>query len=439
MYKIFNENSIVEKFLNPANREDELKLSQFALLIDIDEGCLAWNSFTHCLCFFPDVNSYKIKTNFKELECFDDLLKNYFLVSEETDELNRLEQTRTLINNFDFDRQRFYFIFTTYACNARCPYCYESKIPISSMTEETAHDVADFLIKKYDGRTIHIRWFGGEPMVNSKVIDIICSELSKNNIDYKSSMISNAYLFDETKILHAVKEWHLNWIQITLDGPQDIYNKIKNYVGDNGNAFERVLTNIEVFTKHNVKVNVRFNVSSDNLQDFLELIDTLENRFKDNEYFYAYPKFLFDYYKPHSQEEMKKVIKSCKILFDRLENSNMLMPKSLSSIPVKSKCLADSDKSYSILPNGKFNKCHHEMPLVTVGDVKIGITNKELANTFKVKLPYSDKCKSCVLAPDCIQLKKCAHKCNEVHREYNIMWLESTLKMYYNKWKKNCE
>lgn len=437
MFKVFNESPIVSKFLKPANADDDLILSQFAYLIDIDDGCLAWNSFTHCLCFFPNVNSYKIKNNFKELYCFDDLLKNHFLVSKKTNELNRLEETRMLLNNFDFNNQRFYFIFTTYACNARCPYCYESKIPISSMTEETAYDIANFLINKYDGRTIHIRWFGGEPMVNSKVIDIICSELLKNNIDYKTSMISNAYLFDEAKIIHAVEDWNLDWIQITLDGPQDVYNKIKNYVGDNGNAFEHVLTNIEIFTKHNVKVNVRFNVSSDNLDNFIELIGVLEKRFKGNKYFYAYPKFLFDYYKPQNKDDFNIVLESCGILFDRLENSNMLMPKSLGYFPARNKCLADSDLSFSILPNGKFNKCHHEMPLVTVGDVKNGITDQELSDTFRVRIPYDKKCKECILAPDCIQLKKCAHKCNEVHKKYNIMWLESTLRIYYKNWKMN--
>lgn len=434
MQIIFNENPIVNKFLRPSNDEN-LVLSQFVLLVDVEDGCLAWNGFTHSLVFLPETSSDDIKNNLQNLDCFDELRKRHFLVSEKVDELQRLEQTRNLINNFDFSTQKFFFIFTTYACNARCPYCYEYKIPISSMSEEIAYKVAQFLIENSDDKIIHIRWFGGEPMVNSKVIDIVCDELRNNSVKFRSSMISNAYLFNENSIKHAIEKWNLEWIQITLDGPAAIYNKTKNYVGNKGNAFNHVLSNIQLFTKNKVKVNVRLNVSNDNLENFLELIDILEEKFKGNEYFRAYPKFLFDYYKHQSAEDCNKVIESCRILFDKLEDLDMLMPATLGKLPAGYNCLADSDVSFSILPNGKLNKCHHEMPLVTVGDVENGIIDEKLNNSFKVRSPYSEKCKKCFLAADCIQLKKCAHKCNEVHREYNSMWIKATLKMKYKKWK----
>ena len=142
MQIIFNENPIVNKFLRPSNDEN-LVLSQFVLLVDVEDGCLAWNGFTHSLAFLPETSSDDIKNNLQNLDCFDEFRKRHFLVSEKVDELQRLEQTRNLINNFDFSTQKFFFIFTTYACNARCPYCYEYKIPISSMSEEIAYKVAD--------------------------------------------------------------------------------------------------------------------------------------------------------------------------------------------------------------------------------------------------------------------------------------------------------
>lgn len=436
MQIVFNERPIVAGLLRPADKEDELVWSQFVMLTDVDGGCLAWNDFTCSLVFLPNTTSIEARANFSALDCVDELRESYFLVSKSTDELKRLSQTRMLLDRLDISRQKFCFIFTTYACNARCPYCYESQIPISSMSEDTAYDVARFLIENHNGKSVHIRWFGGEPMVNSRVIDIICSELEKNEVPFVSSMISNAYLFDEEKIKHAVEKWKLSWIQITLDGPQDVYNRIKNYVGDHPNAFEHVLNNIKLFTDNKVKVNVRFNISNDNLENFSELLDVLEKRFEGNEYFFAYPKFLFDYYRPHSQEDGKKVIDSCRILFDRLEDTGMLMTKALKFKPTAQNCLADSEVSYSILPNGKFNKCHHEQPLVSVGDVVNGIVDEELNDAFKERIPFGEKCKKCVLAANCIQLKKCAHKCNDVHKEYHKLWLEASIRLYYKKWKK---
>lgn len=433
MQIIFNKNPIVSRFLRPAGKDEELKWSSFVLFTDVDDGCLLWNSFTCMLVFLPGVSADSAKNDFGSLDCFDELREKHFLVGKDTDELKRLTQTKMLIDRFDARRKKFCFIFTTYACNARCPYCYESQIPISSMSEETAHNVAQYLIKNNDGKILHIRWFGGEPMVNAKVIDIICNELEKNNVPFESSMISNAYLFDEDKIKQAVDKWKLDWIQITLDGPKDVYNKTKNYPGDDGSAFDHVLNNIRIFTEHKVKVNVRFNISSDNLNNFTELLDVLEDEFKDNEYFFAYPKFLFDYYKPHSQQDAEKVIESCKILFDRLEDNQMLMTRTLGLKPKENNCLADSVNSLSILPNGKFNKCHHEQPLVAVGDVVNGIVDKDLDAAFKQRLPFKEECKTCVLAPNCVQLKKCAHKCTDVHQEYHKLWLEASIRLYYKK------
>lgn len=435
MQIIFNEKPITAQFLRPASKDDNLIWSKFVLLTDVEDGCLAWNSFTCSLAFIPDVTAEKAKSDYLSLDCVDELREKMFLVSDSTNELQRLSQTKMMLDRISTSRYKFCFIFTTYACNARCPYCYESQIPISSMSESTAHDIAKFLIANNDDKILHIRWFGGEPMVNSKVIDIICNELEQNNIPFVSSMISNAYLFDEEKIEHAIEKWRLSWIQITLDGPQDVYNEIKNYVNDNGNAFEHVLNNIQIFTDNKVKVNVRFNVSNDNLNNFLELTDVLEQRFKGNKYFFAYPKFLFDYYKPHTDDDARLVLSSCKTLFDRLESMDMLMPTMLGRKPKANNCLADSDNSYSILPNGKFNKCHHEQPLVTIGDVVNGITDEELNDAFKERIAFKDKCASCVLAPSCVQLKKCAHKCTDVHREYHTLWLESSIKMKYKKWK----
>lgn len=435
MQIIFNENSIVSKFLRPANVDDKLVWSKFVILTDVEDGCLAWNNFTCSLAFIPNTTADEARNNIASLDCVEELRNNMFLVADVTDELARLSQARMMIDRIDMRSSRFCFVFTTYSCNARCPYCYESQIPISSMSEETAYNVAKFLIENNDEKLLHIRWFGGEPMVNSKVIDIICSELEKNNVEFVSSMISNAYLFDEEKIKHAIEKWKLFWIQITLDGPKEVYNKIKNYKGCNEDAFGHVMNNIQLFTDNKVKVNARFNVSNDNLNNYLELLDELEKRFKDNKYFYAYPKFLFDYYKPHSKEDAKKVVDSCKTLFDRLESSNMLMVKSLRYKPLENNCLADSNASFSILPNGKLNKCHHEQPLVTVGDVVNGIVDNDLNCEFKERIPFKEKCKTCVLAPNCIQLKKCAHKCTDVHIEYHQLWLEASIRMYYKNWK----
>ena len=73
-------------------------------------------------------------------------------------------------------------IFTTTACNARCFYCFEAGAKKRTMTGETAISVADYIIDNCIDNKITLQWFGGEPLCNHKVIDIICNKLKEKNI-----------------------------------------------------------------------------------------------------------------------------------------------------------------------------------------------------------------------------------------------------------------
>ncbi|MEI3172875.1 MAG: radical SAM protein [Lachnospiraceae bacterium] len=127
-----------------------------------------------------------------------------------------------------------YTIFTTTDCNARCFYCYEmgrSRIP---MSDETAHKAAAYIAAHCGGEKVHLHWFGGEPLFNKQVIDIICTDLAEKGIVYESMIISNGYLFDGATVEQAVSHWKLKNVQITLDGTEEIYNRSKAFIYKDG-------------------------------------------------------------------------------------------------------------------------------------------------------------------------------------------------------------
>lgn len=72
------------------------------------------------------------------------------------------------------------------------------------MTEETAEKVARYIITHAPkGIDIRLDWFGGEPLYNEKVIDIITSRVASAGFNFSSSMISNGYLFNDTNLRKA--------------------------------------------------------------------------------------------------------------------------------------------------------------------------------------------------------------------------------------------
>ena len=78
------------------------------------------------------------------------------------------------------------------------------------MTHETAEKVAEYIMEVVPpGSSVELNWFGGEPLYNMDVIEIICSRLASAGIDYHSSMISNSYLFNDEVIHKAKYDWKL--------------------------------------------------------------------------------------------------------------------------------------------------------------------------------------------------------------------------------------
>ena len=152
-----------------------------------------------------------------------------------------------------------------------------SRIPMST---ETAHKAADYIATHCGGEKVGIQWFGGEPLFNKAVIDIICNDLTAKGVEYHSTMISNGYLFDDATVKQAVELWKLKRIQITLDGTEDMYNRSKAFIYKNGpSPYQVVLTNIERLLDAGVAVAIRLNMDNHNAENLMLLADELHVRF----------------------------------------------------------------------------------------------------------------------------------------------------------------
>ncbi len=61
-------------------------------------------------------------------------------------------------------------------------------------------------------------------------------------------------------------------MQITLDGTEQTYNRVKAYVHQGVDAFERVLQNIAMLTAAGIHVSIRLNVDKHNIREMAELV-----------------------------------------------------------------------------------------------------------------------------------------------------------------------
>ena len=297
-------------------------------------------------------------------------------------------------------------VLTTTACNARCFYCFEKGCPAETMTPETADSVADFILKEGNQKRVHIGWFGGEPTVNTRVIDRITAALAAAGREYSSSMISNGYLLDKKTVEKAAGPWKLKQVQITLDGTEEVYNERKNYVGVQGSAFQTVLDNIGFLLDAGIRVLVRLNVDTENVEDLCVLAGQLKERFGEKKGLHVYSHALFeDDGMPSTFDER---LDADAAVARRLEELGWTGGKALERFPKMHHCMADGGGGPVIMPDGGLRSCEHISAARDWGSVFRPGKRPEEEDAFWNELyPEQPECEGCSAFPSCIRLKHC--------------------------------
>ena len=209
--------------------------SQFNLVLR-EKETLIFNTFTKMLCILDEEECALLhgEVSIDSAEAVSPalrmLIEKRFMVPNSCDESEIYCQLYNLIYMMRKPKELSTFtIFTTTACNARCFYCFEADYKPVHMDLKTAEDVADYIIKHCTkDKQIRLFWFGGEPLCNAKVMDLISNKLRDNGIDFGSSITTNGLLFDSESVRKAKEDWKTTTIQITLDGMNDEHNRRKN-------------------------------------------------------------------------------------------------------------------------------------------------------------------------------------------------------------------
>lgn len=411
------------------------KVSKYTLIYEYMDYKIAFTTLGKCCIIYK-------KEEERRLRQF--LVENWFLTRESLND-NDLSQcikdavvennTATLLNTITN-----YVIITTTDCNARCYYCYEKDIKIDYLSEVTAKDIAYFIVKNYqqNQQPVHIEWFGGEPLYNENVINIICNILNENNVNFTSSIISNGILIDENKTDIYKDQWKLQSVQITLDGNRESYNKIKNYIYTDIDAFNTVINNIAALIKNNIFVTIRLNLGLDNIDELKAIIDFLHEDFEQNQYllarysYYVHTVFQLERTHPDKIFELKQEIDDY-IINKRGGNVNLSELKNTSD-----SCMVNNNHSVLIHPNGKINICHRDVNKSEyIGDIysSMDTWNKDLADSKKTYYT-TNYCESCLFYPSCFILNVCEDNksCTKYKLDYRKKKLESelshTLKTY---------
>ena len=422
----------------PYGEDTSYRLMHFVIQQPVDDGLLLYNMVTKSLVFLDAEEARKMADNPASIP---ELVSHWFAVPLDHDDRRLALEVRAVGKMLQNPVKgiKSFTILTTTDCNARCFYCYEkgrSRIP---MSDNTARQVAEYIIKNAAEGTIRLRWFGGEPLYNKKAITQICSRLSAEGIPFRSSMVSNGFLFDDGTVAEAVQSWKLKKIQITLDGTEKVYNRTKAYIDPGENPFRQVLVNIQRLVAAGVRVNIRLNIDRHNSDDLFSLTEMLGEAYGNNPLVKVYSHSLFEVCDAkaavkHSDSQRKELFEKQTRLRNRFQELGLFRPGKPSTILKLNHCMADSDDSVLILPDGHIGKCEHFSDSEWFGHISEETRDESVLKSFKALRQELDICPQCPLYPNCFRLSKCEETvhCYPEEREEKLIAIRQQMKSFYS-------
>ncbi|TPN82560.1 radical SAM protein [Mesorhizobium sp. CU2] len=171
-------------------------------------------------------------------------------------------------------------ITTTNDCNLGCFYCFQKR-DASQLQNGRIDQIVDHIraiFAQSHKRTLHVDWYGGEPMLNrdflekaSVAIQDACHEL---DVSYSASILTNGTLWPEDA-LSFVKTHHIERLQITFDGMSRSHNKTRRHrtvSRENVNQFDAACALVDQLAPH-ISVDIRFNLSRQNAEEATEFAE----------------------------------------------------------------------------------------------------------------------------------------------------------------------
>ena len=425
---------VYEQIVGRQKRVDgeRYRLMTYVVQQPVTDGLLLYHTLTCSMVLLqPDEAA--------DLTAQRELIDRWFLVPEDHDDRKLCRQVRQMVALLKPAAKTIstYIILPTTGCNARCFYCFEQGAKPVTMTTETASRVVRYIVAHRGNEEVTLRWFGGEPLVNAKIIDQICAELREQGVPFRSEMTTNGYLMDADMVQRARDLWQLQHVVITIDGTEQTYNQVKSYVYRGVNAFERVLQNIGLLTAAGIRVLIRLNVDMYNIGEMGELVELLHQRFGTNANLYVSSFVLYG--GERSTEDNATLFAQRMQLEQQIAQCGYRFRRRLQNDIKVNCCWADDNgESVIIVPDGHLGKCEHCIDREFFGHIDSEERDEAIIRKFKEHRADIEACATCFYYPQCIRLVMCEkYFCSPEYQQEHLHETMEAMKYEYERYLSN--
>lgn len=393
--KEFLENFSDDKY-RPLNVGTPLKHSMYNIIKHKGRTYLIYNTLFNSMMTLSDSEFEQYQNiHFEALSLVEHFTDNGFIVSECVDEYHHYASYKKILNGM-YSSGSHYTIVLTSKCNARCVYCYEEGVEQKDMSPAAAERIAELMCRSE--KPVDITWFGGEPLLKTDIIDMITAKLNENGKAFTSGIITNGSLINENIVRNKFKEWCVEWVQITLDGMNEEYARMKCYIDRETDMFSRVISNIELIVKNDTEVSIRLNMDSVNSDECVKAAEYIREKFPDRDNISVYPAFLTG--SVNNFENENKRIRYSELVYKYYSPGRNI----LSDIPKLNSCYFQQHGAFVIDTDGSILCCErdvgrHKTKIMSVYDTDSFDTLEKPEKLFP---ETRAQCKKCVYYPKCL-------------------------------------
>ena len=168
-------------------------------------------------------------------------------------------------------------------CNMQCVYCYVDTDDNRSMdrimnwsTARKAMDIFFDLQEKHNHEQCTIRFFGGEPLLNWKLISKCLDYIGKikNDITIDYILNTNGTVFSASMAEKLAE--HRVGLAVSIDGIHHVHDRFRKFKGGGGTA-RKVMGNLEKFIARGCNVGVETTVGDHNIFELEKLVLLIAN------------------------------------------------------------------------------------------------------------------------------------------------------------------
>jgi uncharacterized protein len=254
-------------------------------------------------------------------------------------------------------------LFPTEACNFRCVYCYET-FRHGKMDATTIEGIKNFLtIRVPELKSLHISWFGGEPLLALDIIEDISTHILGLLTEYpqcrfRADITTNAYELT-VPIFERLCRLNIELYQISFDGPREQHNK-KRMLANGKGTFDRIWENLIYLKCTNKQVSflIRLHLDKENYPSMYSFMEDYKKTFGADDRFRLFLRPLAQFggkqdaaLKTFNKEEGKKVVTE----LARYTEKNHIKNKTFTDFPKI--CYASKLNSFAIRVDGTISKC----------------------------------------------------------------------------------